>query len=99
MKYPNRLDRQRYLLGATAPPLDLGSNFFYSYLNSKFQVALNALETSGQAKILSAPSLMVMNNQEAEFNVGTRIPVLTTSLVGVFQAGNWIPWSTTRLYW
>ncbi|MEP6882290.1 MAG: type II secretion system secretin GspD [Dokdonella sp.] len=81
--YPNRLDRQRYLAGASAAPVIKGSNFFYSYINSKFEVALNALETSGQAKILSAPSLMVMNNQEAQINVGTRIPVQTTSLVGI----------------
>ncbi len=79
--YPNRLDRQRYLAGAATTPS--GGNFFYSYLNSKFQVALSALQTSGQAKILSAPSLMVMNNQEAQINVGTRIPVQTQSLIGL----------------
>ncbi len=80
--YPNRLDRQRSLLGAATSPTS-GGNFFYSYLNSKFQVALNALQTSGQAKILSAPSLMVMNNQEAQINVGTRIPVQTQSIIGI----------------
>jgi len=79
---PNRLDRQRSLLGAATSPAAAG-NFFYSYLNSKFQVALSALQSSGQAKILSAPSLMVMNNQEAEINVGTRIPVLTQSIIGI----------------
>jgi general secretion pathway protein D len=81
--YPNPLDRQRYLAGASASPAAAGSNFFYSYLNSKFQVALSALQSSGRAKVLSAPSLMVMNNQEAQINVGTRIPVLTTSVVGI----------------
>jgi general secretion pathway protein D len=79
--YPNQLDRQRYLAGSTNTPS--GGNFFYSYLNSKFQVALSALQSSGRAKVLSAPSLMVMNNQEAQINVGTRIPVLTTSVVGI----------------
>ncbi|HET9032424.1 MAG TPA: type II secretion system secretin GspD [Dokdonella sp.] len=79
--YPNQLDRQRYMLGAATAPS--GGNFFYSYLNSKFQVALNALQTTGQAKILSAPSLMVMNNQEAQINVGTRIPVQTQSFIGI----------------
>ena len=80
--YPNRLDRQRSLLGAANSPTSAG-NFFYSYLNSKFQVALSALQSSGQAKILSAPSLMVMNNQEAQINVGTRIPVQTQSIIGI----------------
>lgn len=81
VNYPNRLDRQRYLLGASDAPS--GGNLFYSYLNSKFQVALSALQSSGQAKILSAPSLLVMNNQEAQINVGTRIPVQTQSIIGV----------------
>lgn len=79
--YPNRLDRQRSMLGSQAAPT--GGNLFFSYLNSKFQVALNALQSTGQAKVLSAPSLMVMNNQEAQINVGTRIPVQTTSLIGI----------------
>ena len=81
--YPNRLDRQRSLLGSAATPVAGGSNLFASYLNSKFQVALSALQRSGQAKILSAPSLMVMNNQEAQINVGTRIPVQSQSIIGV----------------
>ena len=86
--YPNPLDRQRSLLGAATSPVAAGSNIFASYLNSKFQVALSALQNSGQAKVLSAPSLMVMNNQEAQINVGTRIPVNTTSIVGVGGAVN-----------
>jgi general secretion pathway protein D len=85
--YPNQLDRQRYLAGAAAASV-ANPNFFYSYLNSKFQVALSALQSSGRAKILSAPSLMVMNNQEAQINVGTRIPVLSTSFIGVPSVNN-----------
>jgi general secretion pathway protein D len=80
--YPNPLDRQRSLLGAVTSPAAAGSNLFASYLNSKFQVALSALQNSGQAKILSAPSLLVMNNQEAMINVGTRIPITTTNFGG-----------------
>ena len=79
--YPNRLDRQRGLLGAATAPVATGQPVA-SYLNSKFQVALSALENSGQAKVLSAPSLLVMNNQEAMINVGTRIPITTTNFGG-----------------
>lgn len=86
--YPNVTDRQRSLLGAGTSPVAAGSNLFASYLNSKFQVALSALQSSGQAKILSAPSLMVMNNQEAQINVGTRIPVQTQSIIGVGSLQN-----------
>lgn len=77
----NRQDRQRSGLGAAGPG-EAGS-IFWSYLNSKFQVALSALETSGQAKVLSAPSLVVINNQEAQINVGTQIPIQQTFLTGI----------------
>ncbi len=81
----NRSDRQRSGFGAPGP--GEGGNIFWSYLNSKFQVALSALETTGQAKVLSAPSLMVMNNQEAQINVGTQIPVQQTSFIGLPVTG------------
>ena len=76
----NRQDRQRSGMGADGPG-ETG-NIFWSYLNSKFQVALSALEANGQAKVLSAPSLVVINNQEAQINVGTQIPIQQTYLTG-----------------
>ncbi len=57
-----------------------GQPFFYSFLNSKLQVAVNALETSGNTKTLSAPSMVVMNNQVAMIQVGDRIPINQTSI-------------------
>ncbi len=83
----NRSDRQRSGLGAAGPGED--GSIFWSYLNSKFQVAISALETSGQAKVLSAPSLVVINNQEAQINVGTQIPIQQqTFLTGSFGVQN-----------
>lgn len=78
----NRSDRQRSGLGAVGP--GEGGSIFWSYVNSKFQVALSALESSGQAKVLSAPSLVVINNQEAQINVGTQIPVQQTFVTNTF---------------
>ena len=57
-----------------------GQPFFYSFLNSKLQVAVNALEVSGNTKTLSAPSMVVMNNQVATIQVGDRIPINQTSI-------------------
>jgi len=57
-----------------------GESFFYSFLNNNLQVAIRAMETSGNTKTLSAPSMVVMNNQTAKFEVGDRIPVNTTSV-------------------
>lgn len=60
-----------------------GQPFYYSFLssNGKFQVAISALEQSGNTKTLSAPSLVVLNNQVAHIQVGDQIPVNQTSIV------------------
>jgi general secretion pathway protein D len=57
-----------------------GEPFFYSFLNSNLQVAVRAMETSGNTKTLSAPSMVVMNNQLASIQVGDRIPINQTSV-------------------
>lgn len=66
-----------------------GQPFFYSFLSSnhKFQVAVSALEQSGNTKTLSAPSLVVLNNQVAHIQVGNQIPVNQTSIVAGLTAG------------
>lgn len=43
-------------------------------------IAISALENSGKAKLLSSPSLWALNNESASINVGTQIPVNTTSI-------------------
>ncbi|HUA81851.1 MAG TPA: type II secretion system secretin GspD [Dyella sp.] len=62
-----------------------GQPFFYSFLssNGKFQVAVNALETNQNTKTLSAPSLVVLNNQVAHIQVGDQIPVNQTYYTGL----------------
>ncbi len=59
---------------------NLGDGFFYSFVNNNLQVALRALETSGNTKTLSAPSLVVLNNQIAHINVGDSVPINQTSV-------------------
>ena len=84
----NSHDRHRASLGGTGnvgPTNDGG--FFYSFLNKNFEVAINALQTNGQARTLSAPSMVVMNNQEAQINVGTQIPVVQTYYNGLTTTG------------
>ncbi|MFK2874310.1 type II secretion system secretin GspD [Dyella lipolytica] len=62
-----------------------GQPFFYSFLssNGKFQVAINALESSQNTKTLSAPSLVVLNNQVAHIQVGNQIPINQTYYNGL----------------
>ncbi len=89
-QYPNPYHRRGSTIGAAGPgPTGQGAgSFFYSFLNSKFQVALSALESSGVAKTLSAPSLVVNNNQEASLTVGDQIPVVQTYYNGLGGVGN-----------
>ncbi|NNA42857.1 type II secretion system secretin GspD [Pseudomonas lactis] len=56
------------------------ASLFYSFVSNNFQVALRALETSGNTKVLSAPSLVVMNNQQARIQVGNNIPISQTTI-------------------
>jgi general secretion pathway protein D len=55
-----------------------GESFFYSFVNNNLSVALKAMETSGNTKTLSAPSLVVLNNQKAHIQVGDQIPITQT---------------------
>ncbi|MGN6706249.1 MAG: type II secretion system secretin GspD [Rhodanobacter sp.] len=57
-----------------------GEPFFYSFLNHNLQVAVRAMETSGNTKTLSAPSMVVMNNQVGAIQVGDSIPINQTTV-------------------
>jgi len=83
----NSHDRHRASAGATGNVTPTKGGFFYSFLNKNFEVAINALETSGQAKNLAAPSLLVANNQEAQINVGQQIPIVQTYYNGLNNIG------------
>ena len=45
-----------------------------------FQAKLNALITSGKAKILAKPNVVTMNGRKAEILIGSRIPVIVERL-------------------
>ncbi len=57
-----------------------GEPFYYSFLNHNMQVAVRAMETSGNTKTLSAPSMVVMNNQVGSIQVGDSIPINQTTV-------------------
>ncbi|WP_249352153.1 MULTISPECIES: type II secretion system secretin GspD [unclassified Rudaea] len=81
----NPNDRHRAMMGgggSAQPPNPNTGGLFYSFLNKNFEVAINALQTDGTAKTLSAPSMVVLNNQQASITVGDQIPIVTTSIVG-----------------
>ncbi|CAM3189117.1 type II secretion system protein GspD [Pseudomonas floridensis] len=67
-------------LGAGGAALASTDSFFYSFVSNNLQVALRALESNGRTQVLSAPSLVVMNNQQAQIQVGDNIPISQTTV-------------------
>ncbi|WP_072398404.1 MULTISPECIES: type II secretion system secretin GspD [Pseudomonas] len=67
-------------LGAGGAALKTTDTLFYSFVSDNLQVALHALESKGNTRVLSAPSLVVMNNQNAQIQVGDNIPINQTTI-------------------
>lgn len=61
-----------------------GAGFTYSLVNAGgvLKAQLDALTEKGLIRVLSAPSIMVLDNESASMNVGTSIPVQTGSTTG-----------------
>ena len=51
------------------------------------RVFISALETESQLKVLASPQLMVTDNQSASINVGTAVPVITSTGTGGATGG------------
>jgi general secretion pathway protein D len=72
-------NKQQWALGDGGNSFHPGQDtFFYSFVNNNLSVALRAMEKSGNTKTLSAPSLVVLNNQKAHIQVGDQIPITQT---------------------
>lgn len=56
-----------------------GEGLAWTFLKSNTEVFLSALQSAGNTKVLSAPSIVVLNNKTASLNSGTQIPVNSTS--------------------
>ncbi len=67
------LDLQRSQTGV------LGFSFGNILDSFTLNVALDALETEGKGRTLSAPKIATQNNERAEIEQGVRIPVVTTT--------------------
>ena len=67
-------------LGQGGAGLGATDSLFYSFVSNNLQVALHALETNGNTRVLSAPSLVVMNNEQAQIQVGDNIPINQTTI-------------------
>jgi general secretion pathway protein D len=60
--------------GASPTPPGAG---MYQILGSDFQVTLRAIAEAGKTEVLSRPSVLARNNQEATITVGQQVPLIT----------------------
>ena len=70
-----------YAVNLPAPAFNSALGFSFANVLDTFRidVALSALETSGDGKIISRPSVVTQNNQQAEIIQGRQIPVQTVA--------------------
>ena len=65
--------------GIEVPVIDPTTGLASQLTVPAFGIALNAIRTSGSTNIISNPTLMTLDNQEAEIVVGRKIPFPTQS--------------------
>lgn len=69
--------------GNTAAPTRIFPGFSYYLAGSDIDAALNALEKRTNINVVSAPKLVVRNNQTAALQVGDQVPVSVGNAVSV----------------
>jgi general secretion pathway protein D len=62
----------------------------WTFLNVSAEALISALDSETNAQVIAAPSLVVLNNKEASFNVGQQIPVVS-SFLNTFQPTPTVP--------
>ena len=72
-----------YTEGNTSAPVRIFPGFSYFFGGNNLIATLNALEKRTNVKVISAPKLLVLNNQTAALQVGNEVPIATQSAVGV----------------
>ncbi|QSA96702.1 type II secretion system secretin GspD [Methylococcus sp. EFPC2] len=70
--------------------------FAYAFAGKDIKVIVNALAEDKKINVVSSPSLMVLNNQEAQINVGDRVPTTTSSSTNL-NSGATNPFSTATI--
>lgn len=70
--------------GSAAP---IFPGFSFSIIGSTAEAVLNTLQSRTQVRVLSAPKLMVLNNQPATLQVGDQVPIVTQQAQSVAAPG------------
>ncbi len=69
------------ILGAQSiPTVGIEEFLFQKLTGTEFEAVFKALEEKGDANVLSAPHIMTLNNQEASILIGSKFPLIKTSV-------------------
>ncbi len=81
--------RSSFTLGnnSSGTPASIFPGFSYSYIGASARAVLNTLQSRTNVKVLSAPRLLVLNNQTALLQVGDQVPLVTQQAQSVAAAG------------
>ncbi|WP_217639966.1 type II secretion system secretin GspD [Palleronia marisminoris] len=60
--------------------------FSWNSSSSDFQITLNALSSVTDVRVISSPTLMALNNQEAVLQIGDQVPIITRTAESVDDA-------------
>ncbi len=63
---------------STASSVGGGDAGLYQVLGANYQATLRAIASSGNARVLSRPSILARNNQPATITVGQSVPLITS---------------------
>lgn len=74
--------------GTDANPTRILPGFSYFFSDGDIRGTLNALERRTNVKVISAPKLLVLNNQTAALQVGDQVPITTQTAVGIENANS-----------
>ena len=76
--------------GGVLSDLGVARGFSYSVVDSAglVRATLNALAEDSKVKVISSPSLMVLDNHSASINVGDQVPVRTSESTNTGTAGD-----------
>jgi general secretion pathway protein D len=73
----------------------VGANTSWAFIGRNAGAILEMLDNVTSLKVLSAPSLVVLNNKAAEINSGVQVPISSTS-VNLGTGGTGVPISSTQ---
>lgn len=68
-------------------PVSIFPGFSVSVIGSSAQAVLNTLQAKTSVRVLSAPKLMVLNNQTASLQVGDQVPIVIQQAQSVAAPG------------